>query len=352
MSDHAPDTVGIGSDDLNPDDLNTVLGEQLDRALGGLDIPATLRATENGAFPDAAWEAVRALDLALALVPEARGGAGLGWADLGGVFQSLGRHGAPVPLAETVLANHLLARAGLDPVEGVAGVAAVPERFVPWGRHAAVLVRPGTGERIERLGTAGIEWTEGCNIGREPRDTPEAGTAAGAIGALGMDAAEAVLLGGAAIRANQVAGALSAVLATSVDYANTRKQFGRAIGKFQAVQQLLARMAGEVAACAAAAEGALRAIDREGLEGAAFEIAAAKVMAGEAVAVGTEVSHQVFAAMGITDEHPLHLHTRRLWSWRAEFGSDRFWADRLGHSVLSRGGGSLWAHVTGREERE
>ncbi|MFC7543152.1 acyl-CoA dehydrogenase family protein [Siccirubricoccus deserti] len=56
--------------------------------------------------------------------------------------------------------------------------------------------------------------------------------------------ADAGLLAGALLNAARIAGALEAVLDMTVEYANTRKQFGRAIGGFQAVQQLLARCAG------------------------------------------------------------------------------------------------------------
>lgn len=49
---------------------------------------------------------------------------------------------------------------------------------------------------------------------------------------------------GALARAAMMAGAVEAVLVSAVDYANRRIQFGRPIGKFQAIQQALAQLAG------------------------------------------------------------------------------------------------------------
>jgi acyl-CoA dehydrogenase len=46
--------------------------------------------------------------------------------------------------------------------------------------------------------------------------------------------------------------------------------------------------------------------------------------------------------MGFTQEHPLHRATRRLWSWRDEFGSDALWQERIGRAVCAGGGAALW----------
>ena len=89
---------------------------------------------------------------------------------------------------------------------------------------------------------------------------------------------------GALARVAQMAGALDAALSRSVDYANERVQFGRALGKFQAVQQSLATFACEAAATNCAAMGAAQVMSGRA---APFEIAAAKLRANRAVGIGT-----------------------------------------------------------------
>ena len=120
-----------------------------------------------------------------------------------------------------------------------------------------------------------------------------------------------------------MAGALQAILDLAGAYAKERIAFGRPIGKFQAVQHNLARLAGEVAAANAASGSAADAIAHaDAFDDAVFlEVAAAKVRAGEAAGQGAAIAHQVFGAIGFTREHILHRFTRRLWAWRDEFGS-------------------------------
>src|SRR3546814_11361569 len=116
-----------------------------------------------------------------------------------------------------------------------------------------------------------------------------------------------------------MAGAMGRALALSIDHVNTRHQFGRPLGKFQAVQQSLAVMACEVRAVDAAAAALAARLDATGLDPSAadFEIAAAKLRANRAVGVVTAIAHQVHGASGFTEEYDLHrvtvplLHCRR-----------------------------------------
>jgi len=159
------------------------------------------------------------------------------------------------------------------------------------------------------------------------------------------EGSEEHLLLGAFARSAQIAGALDAALAIAVGYVNERQQFGRPLGKFQAVQQSLATFACEAAAANCAAMGAAQALDRGD---ATFEVAAAKLRANRAVGVGTTVAHQVHGAIGFTEEYGLHQLTRRLWRWRSDFGNDAHWSRVLGNLVVDGGPEAFWPNLTAR----
>jgi acyl-CoA dehydrogenase len=184
------------------------------------------------------------------------------------------------------------------------------------------------------------------NLALEPRDTLVFASAPAVVApaAAGV-AADAVRRFGALVRSAQMAGALESLLEQSVRYVSERKQFGRPLGSFQAIQQQLAVLAGHVAAAGIAAEHAFRAADRGD---AALEIAAAKIRTGEAAGVAASIAHQAHGAIGFTYEHALHFATRRLWSWRAEFGSESAWARELGRAAVARGADALWPDLTAR----
>jgi acyl-CoA dehydrogenase len=153
------------------------------------------------------------------------------------------------------------------------------------------------------------------------------------------------------MRSLQMAGALEAILDMSVTYANERVAFERPIGKFQAIQHNLARLAGEVAASVAASGSAADAIANASApagEAIILEVASAKIRVGEAAAEGAAIAHQVHGAIGFTREHTLHRFTRRLWAWRDDFGSESFWAVRLGTLVASKGADDLWPMLAAR----
>jgi acyl-CoA dehydrogenase len=143
----------------------------------------------------------------------------------------------------------------------------------------------------------------------------------------------------------QLAAALEQVLAWTVQYAGERQQFGRPLGKFQAIQMELAEMAGEVTAVTALTDAAVQALARSSAD-FVLAAAAAKVRAGSAVEVVARLAHQVHGAIGFTQEHKLHHLTRRLWSWRDEAGSELAWSRVLGAGLLADGGDGLWPALT------
>ena len=75
-------------------------------------------------------------------------------------------------------------------------------------------------------------------------------------------------------------------------------------------------------------------------------VAVAKIRVGEAAGAGAAIAHQVHGAMGFTHEHRLHQFTRRLWSWRDEYGQETEWAIELGRWVAGEGAERLWPDLT------
>ncbi|HEX7776050.1 MAG TPA: acyl-CoA dehydrogenase family protein, partial [Parvibaculum sp.] len=289
--------------------------------------------------------------------------AGAGWPDAFVVLKAAGEHAAPLPLAEAILAGFILGRAGMAMPDGV--VTVMEGDFllaegrlsgkavrVPWGRnasHAIALVKSGWGVEavLAPLDYARIE--KGENLAREPRDTMIFERVVVETAWVEMPG-DALRLYGALMRACQMAGALDAITRQSVQYANERTQFGKPIGKFQAIQQQLAMLSTQAAAANVAAAHACARLDKVLPDGgdAAFEIAVAKIRADDASSIATSIAHQVHGAIGFTYEHGLHFATRRLWSWRAEFGSGAEWAEALGRETIAGGADALWPFVTGR----
>ena len=144
-----------------------------------------------------------------------------------------------------------------------------------------------------------------------------------------------------------IGGALQKALDLSLDHANTRVQFGKPLGKQQAVQQALAVLAQEAAIVAVAAVSAAKARDHCD---AAFEIASAKLRANRAAGTGAAIAHQVHGAIGFTAEYPLNRSTRKLIEWRSAFGNDAYWAGQVGAFATALGGAGLWGGVTERAD--
>jgi acyl-CoA dehydrogenase len=107
----------------------------------------------------------------------------------------------------------------------------------------------------------------------------------------------------------------------------------------------LAILAGHSAAASRCVDAAFDRVAEGGDVG--FEAAVAKIRCGEAAGVAASIAHQTHGAIGFTDEHRLHCYTRRLWSWRSEFGSEAYWSGVLGQRVAAAGADEFWPSVTG-----
>ena len=274
-----------------------------------------LRAAEATGGVDAAlWAELAGMGVFSLRVPEADGGAGLGWTDAAVVFEELGRAAVPGPL----VAAHLAA--GL--VDGVVG-AVTPRPGQPLlVEHldvldALVVVDPAGLRRLDRAEVVGhaVERPLDPLTPLHRVDDLPAGEP------LAADPDE-WRRGGAVLTAALQVGLAAGVLAQAVDYARERQQFQRPIGSFQAVKHRLAdgHVRVEVARSAthAAAVGLAEGGDPADLDRA---VSTAKLVAGEAALENAKAAVQVNGAMGFTWELDVHLYLKRAWVLDTHYGS-------------------------------
>jgi alkylation response protein AidB-like acyl-CoA dehydrogenase len=348
---------------------DNIVAETAARIFADLADPQSVNKARDDSWKDKLWRALEEAGLPLAWVPEKQGGAGASLVDGFAILGVAGRFALPVPLAETLIAGWLLARAGIEAPAGAMTVAPARPRDrivlnadgtlsgravgIPFARdsqHIAVLATGDKGVSIALVNTADCRVSQSKNLAGDASDgVTFEHTRPVRIAPAPFDLS-ALMLMGAAVRSVQSAGALETILSLSVAYANERVAFERPIGKFQAVQQNLARLAGETAAALAAAGSAADTIvHSDTFDDAVFlEAASAKIRIGEAAAEGSAIAHQVFGAIGFTNEHILHRFTLRLLSWRDDFGSESHWAAALGELVAKRGANQFWPMLASR----
>lgn len=255
-----------------------------------------------------------------------------------------GYYRVPLPVRESLTASALLRGAGIEQPGGVVIAMHAQAQSVPWARHANHLViidgAPGR-ERIRLVEAAGVEVTPGRNIAAEPRDVVAVGEAVAHATAALPNAGELLRTYNAQMTAAALTGAAEAALDLGVQYAKDRIQFDQPLARFQAVQQSLAIVAGEVASARAACALAFRSVAPS-----PRLAAVAKIRAGVAAGIAANAVHQVHGAIGVTQEYALHYLTRRLWAWRAEDGTEAQWAGEIGRAAIARGADHLWSDIT------
>ncbi len=322
------------------------------------------------------WQALEDTGLTLVGSPEELGGSGGDLASAAEVAVAAGAAAAPVPLGETLAAGIVLARAGRRIPPGpltlaVAAGGGETLRRVPYGRLATtVAVGGGPGGEWLAVAARGSVARFGRNLAGEPRDDLRLGADAEIHPASAgtVDHARWLLR---LFRALLISGAARRALELTVAYVTEREQFGRPLGKMPAVQQEIARMAGEVALIGAAVQAAVAdgvvaddasaaadgvvtddvpaAADADAASAgdAISAVLAAKAQASHGAGIVAAIAHQMHGAIGTTEEHRLRLTTTRLWSWREEDGTASDCFAELGRAALQAGAGGLWPWLTG-----
>jgi len=219
---------------------------------------------------------------------------------------------------------------------------------------------PAFADRLESLGLArlttpesaggsGATWLEAAVVLR-----------AAARHGIGVPAVEEDLLAGdaetgarrlrgALMRAVQMTGAMDAAVDLTVRHAADRKQFGRPLAAFQAVQHLAADAAAEAALARAATDAALSQAVATQFAGAGllFSVAVARSVCGHSGSTVVRNAHQVHGAIGTTREHILHRVTMPILAWTNDFGSVAEWDALLEQAAHDAGDAGLWELVCG-----
>ncbi|MBS0390057.1 MAG: acyl-CoA dehydrogenase [Proteobacteria bacterium] len=304
--------------------------------------PAVVRAIEAGghAAPEAAalWQHLEEAGLGDALLSEAEGGSGLALSQVFGVLEQCGAHALPLPLADTLLARALLAQAGVARPAGSIALAC-GERLADGGLRCP-LVRGGVAAAwVLAQARDGWHLLDVDKAQAAPQalalDATLEWTAPAPV-AVGAEADVRTLQ--AAVLAPQMAGALTQVFQRTLQYANERQQFGRPIGKFQAIQHQLAVMSEHVFAARMAAQ---LGCSGAGVQPDRLRVATAKARCSEAALAVSELAHSIHGAIGFTAEYDLQLFTRRLHAWRQAAGSESYWHDVAGQALLAHEGLTL-----------
>ncbi|QHE85561.1 acyl-CoA dehydrogenase family protein [Hydrogenophaga sp. BPS33] len=301
--------------------------------------PAHVRAIEHGASCQPLASALEDAGFFALLAPEAQGGGDASWRDLHDIVRLAGVWSVPLPLAQTLALRALVEDPQCLPA-GAITFASVLRREadggllaaqVPAARAAAHVVGVLDGAWVllpvadDQAQASGVHGSQAASL-RWP-----AGTVPRALKA--RLPAERLQSIAALLHAGLLAGALQRAFDLTMAYANDREQFGKSIGKFQAIQHQLAVMAEQVAAAGMACEAAFAAAP-DGDAPPPAACAVAKARSSEAAAQVAAIAHALHGAIGVTEEYDLQLSTRRLHEWRMAHGSEAYWHRELGRQLI------------------
>jgi alkylation response protein AidB-like acyl-CoA dehydrogenase len=334
-------------------------------------------ANDEIGFSREVWARFGELGFTGILVPEAHGGLGLGYVEIGTVMEEIGRNLTASPfLTSSVVAVTALMQAGseaqqaewlprLASAEAVASLA-----LEEHGKHApdrvALSARPHSGGFlldghktfvmdghaadllivVARTSSLGMTMflvprgTPGVEVERvvmvDSRPTARIGFNSVALPAqavLGTVDAGATPLAvaldaGRAAAAAELVGIADEVFLRTTDYLKARKQFGKLIGEFQALQHRAADLYCDIELARAAVMGALQALDANAA-GAMRDVAVAKARAGTSATRAVQEGVQMHGGMGMTDAFDIGLFMKRARTLQEYLGDAAWHADRL-----------------------
>ncbi|GAB2760082.1 acyl-CoA dehydrogenase [Nocardioides salsibiostraticola] len=323
------------------------LAATLAKWAASLDGIGAARAAENDRDEgfSSVWEAVSEMGLPALALPEHLQGGGGTTLDTAVALEACAGTLIPGGLLATTIAAHLVAHlpdqataivggarvalaldASLSVVWDAPGADAflVPDDADEWHWAPADAVTVTAGPVLDltrRSGSLVVDW-------QAPGLVPLPGIDLGSVRRTAVTFAAA-----------EAAGVARWCLATAVDYAKVREQFGRPIGSFQAIKHLCAEMletaeavtavAWDVAAAAGSPASSGSAHDVDAADQWAFAADVAEAIAFEGAVSVAKTCIQVLGGIGFTHEHDAHLYLRRALTLRALVGRSDDAAARL-----------------------
>lgn len=324
--------------------MDTLLAEPIERIFSEISTVQLIRSAEQGASVQPLWDAVTEGGFLDALVPESMGGAGLSLPELFPVFLAAGWHAAPVPFIQTILARALLTTAGITPPDS--GIVLAPQGELQQDGKAISgrlpLSPTSTWVLADLDGNPTLLPTDDAQTGTLSRTDlcapirwnrlPDAAIVIQTDPSDPVHTKDLV----AVTHSCLIAGAAQRVLDMTVSYAQQRAQFGRSIGKFQAIQQQASVLAQRAAAVRMAAQLACQG---RGSLPQPLLAAVGMQQANESAGMIADISHAVHGAMGLTEEYDLQLFTRRLRLWRRTAGPAACWDHDIGSALIREDSG-------------
>jgi alkylation response protein AidB-like acyl-CoA dehydrogenase len=339
-------------------------------------------AKDETGFSRELWKGFAEMGFAGLLVPEAFGGSGLGCVEAGIVMEEIGRTLMPSPyLATSVLAASALSRGGSDAQKSqylprisdgsLLAALAIDEgvkhrplqtklqavrsgngfklsgdkAFVVDGHTADLLIvaarsAGAAGERdgltlflvdpkAKGVAVERTEMVDAHNAARIVFDNTEV-NADGVLGEVdqGFGLLEGVLNIGRAAVASEMVGLSEEVFGRTVTYLKERKQFGKLIGEFQALQHRAAQLYIDIEITRAAVLKALQTLDAN-FDNAGAAVAVAKARAGTTATLAVQEGVQMHGGMGMTDQFDIGFFMKRARVCQELFGDANFHADQL-----------------------